>query len=170
MGVRLSYRMPIRLRAATAADRPDVTRLAGELADFPVPPWRTAGEIARADLPILQAALEQTPNDQLFLIAEGETGMAGCVYVVTNRDYFTGEAHGYIEVLAVAPEARGTGVARQLMEAAETWAVGRGYRRIRLAVWSQNERARGLYEHLGFLPETMYYLKELDAHPEDRQP
>lgn len=167
--MRLSYRMPIRLRAATAADELDVTRLAGELSDFPVPPWRTAEEIARADLPILQAALKHTPQDQLFLVAEGESGMAGCVYVVTNRDYFTGEAHGYVEVLAVAPEARGTGVARLLMDAAESWARTQGYRRMRLAVWSQNERARGLYEHLGFLPETMYYLKELDADPEDRQ-
>lgn len=158
----------IRLRPAVPADAPIVARLAGELADFPVPPWRTAEEIARADLPILEAALARTPDDQLLLMAEGETGPAGCVYVVTNRDYFTGEALAYVEVLAVAPEARGAGVARALMEAAEGWARTLGYRRIRLAVWNQNERARGLYEHLGFLPETMYYLKELDPHPDDR--
>ncbi len=156
----------ITLRPARPDDEPAVARLAGELSDFAVPPWRSAEEIARADLPILRAALAHTPEDQLFLVAEGGTGLAGCVFVVTNRDYFTGEAHGYIEVLAVAPEARGMGVARRLMDAAEAWARGRGYRRIRLAVWSQNERARGLYEHLGFLPETMYYLKELDSPPD----
>lgn len=160
----------ITLRTAGPGDEPAVVRLAGELADFPVPPWRTAGEIARADLPILRAALARTPDDQLLLIAEHEAGVAGCVYVVTNRDYFSGEAHAYVEVLAVAPEARGLGVARRLMDAADAWARGRGYRRMRLAVWHQNERARGLYEHLGFQPETMYYLKELDAHADDRQP
>jgi ribosomal protein S18 acetylase RimI-like enzyme len=160
----------ITIRPARPDDEPGVVRLAAELADFPVPPWRTPGEIARADLPILQAALRQTPDDQLFLVAESEEGMAGCIYVVTQRDYFTGEALAYIEVLAVAPEARGMGVARKLMDAAESWATGRGYRRIRLAVWSQNERARGLYEHLGYQAETMYYLKELDARPHHRQP
>ncbi len=160
----------ITLRPARPDDEPGVVRLAAELADFPVPAWRTPGEIARADLPILQAAVRQTPDDQLFLVAERDEGMAGCIYVVTQRDYFTAEALAYIEVLAVAPEARGMGVARKLMDAAESWATGRGYRRIRLAVWSQNERARGLYEHLGYQAETMYYLKELDAHPHHRQP
>jgi ribosomal protein S18 acetylase RimI-like enzyme len=64
-------------------------------------------------------------------------------------------------VLAVDPGAQGRGVARALVDAAESWARAQGSRRISLNVWVQNERARGLYEHLGYGPETMHYLKEL---------
>ena len=149
------------IRPATPADEPAVLALTCELADFAVPPWRTAGEIRQADLPILRAALASTPLDQFLHVAEDDGRILGFVYAVTNRDYFTGELHAYVEDLAIAPDARGKGVARELMEAVEDWTRAQGYRRIRLAVWAQNERARGLYEHLGFRPETMYYIKEL---------
>jgi ribosomal protein S18 acetylase RimI-like enzyme len=149
------------IRPATPADEPAVLTLTHELADFAVPPWRTADEIRQADLPILRAALATTPPDQLLLVAQDHGRMQGFVYAVTNRDYFTGELHAYVEDLAIAPDARGKGVARQLMGAVEEWARAQGYRRIRLAVWAQNERARGLYEHIGYRPETMYYIKHL---------
>jgi GNAT superfamily N-acetyltransferase len=151
----------ITLRQAQPGDEAVVLGLANELADFPVPPWRTADEIRRADHPILRAVVARTPSDQLMLIADEDGVALGCVYVVTNRDYFTGEALAYVEVLAVAAAARGRGIGRQLMEAAEEWARVQGYHRIRLAVWTQNEPARGLYEHLGYRPETVYYLKAL---------
>lgn len=149
------------LRNATPLDEGAILALTRELADFPVPSWRTADEIRQADLPILRAALAGTPPDQLLLLAEEAGVVLGFVYVVTNRDYFSGEAHAYVEDLAISPDARGKGVARALMQAAEDWTREQGHHRIRLAVWYQNERARGLYEHLGYQPETMYYIKEL---------
>jgi GNAT superfamily N-acetyltransferase len=148
-------------RTALPTDADAVLALTHELADFPVPAWRTADEIRRADRPILQAALAGTPADQLLLVAEAEGRLVGFVFVVTNRDYFTGEPHAYVEDLVTAPEARGKGVARALMDEAEGWARAQGHRRIRLAVWAQNERARTLYQRRGYQPETMYYLKEL---------
>lgn len=151
------------LRPATPDDAPAVLALTHELADFEVPPWRNADDIRRADQPILEAALAGTPPDQLLIVAQHEGGMAGFAYVVTHRDYFTGEAHAYLEDLAVAPHARGQGVAGALMQAVEAWARAQGYHQLRLAVWFQNQRARGLYEHLGYHPETMYYRKDLGA-------
>lgn len=151
------------LRPATPGDAPAVLALTQELADFDVPPWRNADDIRRADLPILDAALAGTPDDQLLVVAEHGDGIAGFAYVVTSRDYFTGLPHAYLEDLAVAPPARGLGVAGALMQEAEAWARARGYRQLRLAVWFQNHRARGLYEHLGYRPETMYYQKDLGA-------
>ena len=83
------------------------------------------------------------------------------VCLTTQEDYFTHEPVPHIEVLAVDPAAQGRGVARALMHAAESWAREQGFERISLNVWVQNERARGLYEHLGYEPETMHYLKDL---------
>lgn len=149
------------IRPATPADAPAVIALTRELADFDVPPWRTADEIRAADQPMLRQALAGTAPDQLLLVAEHAGSVAGFVYVVTNRDYFSGELQAYVEDLAVAPATRGQGIAGALMQAVERWARTRGYRRIRLAVWFQNERARRFYDHAGFQPETMYYIKEL---------
>lgn len=152
-----------RLRPATPADTAAILALTHELADFDVPPWRSADDIRRADQPMLEAALAGTPPDQRLVVAEHEGGIAGFAYVVTHRDYFTGEEHAYLEDLAVAPRTRGQGVAGALMQDVERWARARGYRHLRLAVWFQNHRARGLYEHLGYRPETMYYQKDLGA-------
>lgn len=134
--------------------------LADQLSAFPVPPWRTAQEIQRADDGVIRAALGDTPGTVAFVV-EGRHGLDGAVCLTTQVDYFTHERLAHIEVLAVDPAAQGRGVARALMDAAETWAREQGSRRISLNVWAQNERARGLYEHLGYAAETMHYLKTL---------
>jgi ribosomal protein S18 acetylase RimI-like enzyme len=66
-----------------------------------------------------------------------------------------------VEILALAPEAEGRGIARVLMQAAEDWSREQGYSRVTLNVFATNQRALGLYEHLGYRPETVHYLKDL---------
>lgn len=148
------------VRKATAADEPGILELADELAAFPVPPWRTAREIQRADDGVIRAALDGDVGIVAYVV-DGPRGLDGAVCISSKTDYFTGELVPHVEVLAVSPAARGQGIARALMDAAESWARDQGARRISLNVWAQNERARGLYEHLGYVPETMHYLKEL---------
>lgn len=53
------------------------------------------------------------------------------------------------------------GAGKALMRAAESWARAAGYRRLTLSVFEHNRRARGVYEHLGFAPDTIRYLKVL---------
>jgi ribosomal protein S18 acetylase RimI-like enzyme len=150
------------IRPATPADRVQILRLTERLGDFPVPPWRTAAEIARADHPILLAALGQPAADSLLLVAEEGDRLRGFLFAAERADYFTGERLAHVEDLALEPGAEGKGLARRLMEAAEAWARGRGCRRVTLNVWAQNERAVGLYRRLGYQPETVHYLKELE--------
>jgi ribosomal protein S18 acetylase RimI-like enzyme len=47
------------------------------------------------------------------------------------------------------------------MADAEAWARRRGYRQVALNVFASNRRAIGMYEHLGYHPELIRYLKEL---------
>jgi GNAT superfamily N-acetyltransferase len=148
------------VRRAVGADEVDVLLLADQLAAFPVPPWRTAQEIQRADDGVIRATLNGMADAAAF-VADGEHGIDGAICLTMQVDYFTQERVPHIEVLAVEPSARGRGVARALMDAAESWAREQGCRRISLNVWVQNARARGLYEHLGYHPETMHYLKTL---------
>ena len=148
------------VRRGVAKDEAGVLLLADQLSAFPVPTWRTAQEIQRADDGIIRAALGGTVDTVAFVV-EGPQGLDGAVCLTMQVDYFTHERLAHIEVLAVDPAAQGRGVARALMQAAEDWAREMGFRRISLNVWAQNERARGMYEHLGYQLETMHYLKDL---------
>lgn len=152
------------IRAAELGDLPAVHALAERLADFELPPGRTAEEIARADHPILLAQAENPRDDVLFLMAEDATGRAvGTIFVNTRRDYFTQDPIAYVEVLAVSREAAGKGIARELMRRAEEWAAERGLVRVDLNVFAVNHRARGFYEHLGYRAEFVRYVKEVDG-------
>jgi GNAT superfamily N-acetyltransferase len=152
----------VKVRPAEPADEAFILRLTEQLGSFPVPHWRTPAEIAAADHIVLLDALHESEPDTSVLVAEEAPGKTlGYVFTSTREDYFTHERHAHVEVLAVEPAAQHQGIGRLLMDAAESWARGRGYRRITLNVFAQNERARQMYERLGYLPETIHYLKEL---------
>lgn len=151
------------LRPARPADEPALLALLPGLADFPLPDWRTARQIADADTRILLAALAHPDAGTLVLVAEATDGaIAGFVFATTKQDYFTGAPHAHIEVIVVSLSARGQGIGRELIEGAEQWAAGRGYASITLNVFDQNTRAQAVYERLGYLPETLHYIKPLD--------
>jgi GNAT superfamily N-acetyltransferase len=151
-----------RIRTATHADLTAVHILIERLADFDLPPGRTAREIARADHPILLAQLQNPSDAVLFLLAEDDAGTPlGTIFANSIRDYFTGAPVAYVEVLAVSEAAAGRGLARRLMEEVEGWARARGCVRVDLNVFCNNRRARGFYEHLGYRAETVRYAKRL---------
>jgi ribosomal protein S18 acetylase RimI-like enzyme len=152
-----------RIRAARPADEATLLGMLPLLADFPVPNWRTARQVADADLKILVQALRHPePECSIFVGEEPEGVVAGFVFSTTRQDYFTGKPHAHIEVLTVLDSARGKGVARSLIEAAENWARERGYSNVTLNVFANNTRASGVYHRLGYSPETVHYIKPLD--------
>ena len=85
----------------------------------------------------------------------------GVVYLERLQDYFTLEQHGHVGMLVVAEEAEGKGVGGALMASAEAWAREHGYRKLTLNVFEGNQAARAVYEHLGYAPETLRYVKIL---------
>jgi GNAT superfamily N-acetyltransferase len=151
------------IRPARPDDEAFLIRLTRRLADFPLPAWRSADEIAQSDRQILRDSLRGLLPGSAILVAEGEPEgtPAGYVFATTRQDYFTATAHAHVEVLAVEPDAQGQGVARGLMEAIEAWARDCGYGWVTLNVFDRNTRARALYDRLGYLPETIHYRKEL---------
>jgi len=56
-----------------------------------------------------------------------------------------------LDGIAVAPDARGTGIGTALLDAVQAEAIDRSCRRIRLDVIDTNPRARALYERRGFI-------------------
>jgi len=151
------------IRPARHDDEGFLLRLLPRLADFPLPAWRTAEEIARGDRQILLDALHGRLEHAAILVAESMPGgeRAGYVFATTKHDYFTCAAHAHVEVIAVEEGAERRGVARDLMDAVEQWAKRRGYTWVTLNVFDRNSRARAMYEKLGYLPETIHYRKAL---------
>ena len=149
-----------RFRPATDDDEPFLLGLTARLADFPLPPWRTADEIAGADHAILLDALRRPTPQSLILIAEEPEGTpAGYVFARMATDYFSDQRQAHVEVLAVAPQCEGMGLARGLLDQVEEWAGRQGYGQVTLNVFAGNERARQVYERLGYQPETVHYRK-----------
>jgi ribosomal protein S18 acetylase RimI-like enzyme len=64
--------------------------------------------------------------------------------------------------VVVAASAEGRGIGKALMHAAEDWARERGYPMIQLHVLVGNDRARSMYERLGYSAEWLKYVKRLD--------
>jgi ribosomal protein S18 acetylase RimI-like enzyme len=155
--------LPLTIRPARHDDEAFLVSLMPRLADFPVPPWRTADEIAKADRRLLHDALHGALEHSAILVAELSPGgeRAGYVFATTRHDYFTRAAHAHVEIIAVTPEAERRGVARALMDAIEQWARRRGYQWVTLNVFDRNARAKALYDGLGYEIETVQYRKPL---------
>jgi len=75
--------------------------------------------------------------------------------------------------IGVAPDARGLGVGKRLMETFEMVARGKGMKSLRLSVYRSNMVARRLYERNGWQlmdprhGKTVYYVKALTASEDD---
>ncbi len=154
--------MTVHVRAATTADHDFVIGLVPRLRAFGPPPLRPADALDRTERETLERALANPSPDAILIVAElDDFGPAGVAYAETAKDYFTGESHGHLAILAVAEAGEGKGVGRALLAAIEAWATGVGYRFLTLNVFSGNERARAVYEHAGYGLDTIRYVKEL---------
>jgi len=93
-----------------------------------------------------------------FLVADGEDGrIAGCVLVELES-----EARGYFGMLSVRPEAQGSGLGGQLVEAAEGFCRGRGCADMDLWVVNLREELPPWYERLG------YHVAGTEPWPDDQ--
>jgi GNAT superfamily N-acetyltransferase len=153
---------PILIRPARAEDEPFVLATARRLSAFDVPRWRTPDEIVAGEARTLAAHFGTPAEGTRLLVAVDQDGRGlGFVFLETVRDYFSRQPHGHVGILAVTEESEGRGVGRALMDAAESWATERGFECLTLNVFEENRRARAVYEHLGYRPETIRYVKSL---------
>jgi len=152
----------VRIRHASSDDQGFVVAGAERLGAFGPPAWRPAEEIVSGEVRTLRSFFESPAAGAALLIAESEAGdRLGFAYLERLQDYFTLEPHAHVGILVVTEQAQGKGVGSALMRAAENWARELGHRRLTLTVFETNRAARAVYEHLGFAPETVRYVKML---------
>jgi len=138
-----------------------VLQTAARLAAFGPPAWRTPEELVEGEARTLRDFFESPDDGTRLLVAESGDARLGFVLIEELRDYFTLEQHGHVGILAVTEGAEGRGAGRALLRAAESWARDRGFQTLTLNVFSGNDHARAVYEHLGFQEETVKYVKRI---------
>lgn len=158
------------IREAAAGDRPALVEFVMGLQEVEraLHPNRSLGqEMGSGHLVYLERLVEVYQGR--FFVAEAKTGLLGFVvcFVETEDE---GDLHvveaerrfGYISDLYVAPQSRGQGVGRALIEAAEAHFKQLGLPVVRIAFLHNNDRARRIYEQAGFRPYEVTYEKRLD--------
>jgi GNAT superfamily N-acetyltransferase len=137
------------IRTATSEDLPLVERLVRAFnAEIPDAAWRDS------DVEEDVAALEQAIVEDVVLLAD-DVGVA-----IASK---SGERVGFLDILYVAPGARGTGIAADLAREAASALRDRGAEVLELEVLQSNERARAVYEHWGFSPVELTLAAPIDA-------
>lgn len=107
--------------------------------------WRAAGLVKPWNDPYLDIERKLTVQPELFLVAvASDSTLVGTAMV----GY---EGHrGWVNYLAVADPARGTGLGRRLMDEAERLLVERGCPKLNLQVRTSNTEVIAFYERLGY--------------------
>ena len=151
----------ISVREGTSADRDFVIDTARRFAAFGPPSWRSALEVVAGEVRCLDEFFDGRLQDRTLVIVEDDETPAGFVFLEPAVDYFSGEPHGHLGMIAVTAGAEGQGIGTALMRAAEDWARRRGYAKLTLNVFEGNTRARTMYERFGYNVETIRYIKTL---------
>ncbi len=100
------------------------------------------------------AGLIEDAGETVNLIARGADGRAlGFAEASLRRDYVNGcktSPVAFLEGIFVTPEARGTGVARALIEAVEAWGREQGCTEFASDARLENTASHGMHKALGF--------------------
>ena len=102
------------------------------------------------------------PERQAVFVAVEHEEIIGFVRVGLHGE---GPLPARIETLFVAEEHRGTGVARALVEAAERWCLDHGADEVGVEFIAANEGAQRTYDHLGYRPFLVTYMRRLGEAP-----
>ncbi len=147
--------MSVAVRIARAADRPALIRLMGALNEF-----EAAIEDNRADASAAESHLDWVSGEiaaqgGVTLVAEEGGSVVGFLSFAFEEDPGTfvrpeHRRHAMIWDISVDEGARGQGVGRALLEAAEAHTKAAGIGEIRLYVLESNARARRIYDAAGY--------------------
>ena len=144
------------IRPATEADRALLDSLDDRLIGEAVVPDVTRDGIVAFQTNYTKAALDGgKPGASTLVAVDGAGEPLGYVHLEPEKDFLTGGTCGYISILAVRAEVEGRGVAKRLLEAAESWAADAGYPFLRLDVFASNATARRFYARRGFAEESL---------------
>lgn len=128
------------IRSARTYDAEALAQLCGELG-YPA---------TRQQIVCRLAAIEAAPGNGILVAEDGEGRVTGWLHVATAVS-LTDDPCAEILGFVVSAPARGSGIGRDLLRAAEAWAHARGCERLRVRSRVERERAHRFYERAGYV-------------------
>jgi GNAT superfamily N-acetyltransferase len=145
------------VRAARETDARDIARLTKQLG---------YADDAAAAADRLARVLRKP--DQVVLIADVDDRVAGWLHAAVSEPL---DVDRFVSIVGLVVDAdhRGSGIGRQLLEHAETWARAQGCAFVRLTSSSTRMQAHQFYERVGYTNvKTQYsFAKALDPAQQD---
>ncbi|WP_207460254.1 GNAT family acetyltransferase [Azospirillum sp. SYSU D00513] len=126
--------MPLTIRSAVPEDEPGVVEL-----------WRACGLVASYNDPAADFRFAKAGACSDVLVGEDEAGRISGSVMVGHDGH-----RGWLYYVASAPHARGNGIGRHMVQAAEEWLRQRGVVKAQLLVRETNTKVVSFYEQLGF--------------------
>ncbi len=138
-----------------------MTGLVPRLADFDLPGWRERAACVAGMRGDLERGLLAGPPDYVFVAEDASETRLGFVHLELVTDFFSHKRNAHVANIAVAVDAEGLGVGRQMMAFAESWAREHDCDLLTLAVFPGNARARSWYQRNGFGIDVLRMAKPL---------
>jgi GNAT superfamily N-acetyltransferase len=151
--------VPVNVRPFAPSDREAVFQLAGRLL-IGVAPWLNPERVLDVVRGSIESAVAAIGPDHTLLVAESDGGCVGFL-TVERQQHWAGITQAYIGELVVAEAVEGSGIGRALLAAAEDWARAHDCTTVALDTGAANLRARGFYQHLGYVEESVRLVKPL---------
>jgi ribosomal protein S18 acetylase RimI-like enzyme len=107
--------------------------------------WRVCGLVASYNDPVADFRFARAGACSDVLVGDDETGRISGSIMIGHDGH-----RGWLYYVASAPHARGTGIGRQMVEAAEEWLRQRGVVKAQLLVRETNTQVVSFYERLGY--------------------
>ncbi len=148
------------IQPATRADFDAIRALLPRLADFEVPINRNPKDLWQGDQELFNDWAAGKRDDVDVLVATESNQVLGAAIVSYRKEMLSGEPSAHLEVLVLAKESEGKGIASALMKQTEKWVMQKGAHSMSLHVFANNTRARALYEKEGYLGELLRYQKQ----------
>lgn len=155
----------IAIRPAVTDDISTLLEFEQRLIDYERPHTTSlqSGPISYYDLSQLIEA-----EDSQVLVAHIGPRLIGCGYaqIRESKWYYKHIKHSYLGFMFVDSDYRGRGINKRIMDGLKQWSYAKDIKEMRLSVFDSNQSAVRAYQKVGFAPDLLEMVLELDDPPQ----
>ncbi|MBJ7537394.1 GNAT family N-acetyltransferase [Marinomonas transparens] len=98
----------------------------------------------------LEALISDEDTQLLVIEVEGDIIASGYIQIRASKSYLQHNHHGYLGFMYVAPQYRGQGLNKKMLDRLIAWGRSQGMNDFYLDVYTENKAALKAYEKAGF--------------------
>lgn len=154
--------MQYSIRTATQQDSETLNEILPRLADFEVPAVRNPKDLWMGDARLMAKVLAgEVKNSHVVVAVDTDDTAVGVAIYTIKPELLSGDTSAHLEVLAVHEDHTRNGLGKKLIDTCSAEARQKGANCMSLHVFSNNTRARALYQSTGFDEELIRCYKPI---------